>query len=270
MASLADVAQKAGRFLQRYFYAAFGTLYAFTIGLPRNRLLIYDICAYFGWPAPDWLNKAPRLLPEAAVSDVVSGDVEIKIFEGRKSGNTSLLESIVINKLVKQASPRGIFEIGTFDGGTTLAMAANSGEAVQIFTLDLPKSELENTKFEVCGKEKQYIEKPESGARFKGTVYQRQITQLFGDSASFDYSPYHGTIDVVFIDGSHAYDYVKSDTENALKLLRNSRGLILWHDYGEWDGVTIALNEYHAKDRRFTGLKCVEGTTLALMRVEPA
>ena len=47
---------------------------------------------------------------------------------------------------------------------------------------------------------------------------------------TFDYSPYHGRVDFVFIDGNHSIRYVASDTEQALKMLAPG-GVILWHDY---------------------------------------
>ena len=70
-----------------------------------------------------------------------------------------------------------------------------------------------------------------------------RITQLYGDSASFDFSPWYGQMDFVFVDGAHAYNYVVNDTNIALKLLNPRGGIIIWHDYGVWKGVTRALNE---------------------------
>ncbi len=260
-------AAKAGRFLLRYLYALGCCLYAFTIGLFRNRVLIYQVCEYFGWPAPDWLNRPVPLLPEVPAGEVVSGDVQITVIEERANGNTSLLESVVINKLVKQGRARRVFEIGTFDGKTTLAMAANSGDGSRVFTLDLPASGLGSTKFAVCDNDKQYIDKTQSGASFTQTKYRQKITQLFGDSATFDFSAYHGTMDLVFIDGSHAHDYVVNDSETALKLLGPAGGTVLWHDYDSWDGVTDALNDFYRNDRRFRGLKRVRGTSLVVLQV---
>jgi len=40
-----------------------------------------------------------------------------------------------------------------------------------------------------------------------------------------------GPFDLIFIDGSHYYEYVKSDTQNALGCL-TAGGLVVWHDYG--------------------------------------
>ena len=54
--------------------------------------------------------------------------------------------------------------------------------------------------------------------------------ELFGDSMNFDFSPYHGKMDFVFVDANHSYAYVKSDTENAFQMI-SPRGAILWHDY---------------------------------------
>jgi predicted O-methyltransferase YrrM len=50
-------------------------------------------------------------------------------------------------------------------------------------------------------------------------------------------------MDMVFIDGAHHYSAVKSDTENALKMVK-SDGIIIWHDfaiYGDYNDVTRAV-----------------------------
>ena len=64
------------------------------------------------------------------------------------NGNVSLLEVVVINHLVKTRSPNSIFELGTFDGRTSLNMAANMPESGVVLTLDLPQSSLNSTSFQ--------------------------------------------------------------------------------------------------------------------------
>ena len=92
------------------------------------------------------------------------------------------------------------------------------------------------------------IPRVNSGAHwyyYGGTEVEPKITQLFGDSKSFDAAPYAGQCDLVFVDGSHAYSYVKNDTEKALAMTRPG-GVILWHDYRgprRTKGVYQALNE---------------------------
>ena len=38
---------------------------------------------------------------------------------------------------------------------------------------------------------------------------------------------------MVIVDGGHSYEVAKSDTQNALRLVRNG-GIIVWDDYGDF------------------------------------
>jgi predicted O-methyltransferase YrrM len=185
-------------------------------------------------------------------------------------GNVSLLELAVIGLLVRRTQPQRIFEIGTFDGRTSINMIANAPEGCRLFTLDLPSGEAGKTQFTIADDDLKYIQKPIHGARILGTEFGPNITQLLGDSATFDYQQYNGTIDMVFVDGSHAYDYVKNDTEVALRLLKPGGGLIVWHDYDTewWLGVTRALNEFYSGRKELHGLRHVNGTALAYALVK--
>ena len=113
-----------------------------------------------------------------------------------------------------------------------------------------------------------FVDKAESGSRFRNTSWAEKIQQLVGDSASFDFSPYHGTVDLVFVDGSHAYPYVRNDTEVAFQLLKSEGGTIVWHDYDTtWPGVTQALNEYYDSDERFLDAIHIGMTSLVVLHV---
>ena len=73
---------------------------------------------------------------------------------------------------------------------------------------------------------------------------------------------------LVFVDGSHAYDYVHQDTVTALRLAADN-AIILWHDYQQdWPGVIRALNEVKATNPACAGLSRIEGTSLVLLRCE--
>ena len=88
------------------------------------------------------------------------------------------------------------------------------------------------------------------GWRYKTTPEAGKITQLLCDSAVFDFSDYAGKMDLVFVDGSHASAYVRSDTENAFRLIHPVTGVIVWHDYGnEFPDVKTHLNNL-ANDRQ--------------------
>ena len=90
-----------------------------------------------------------------------------------------------------------------------------------------------------------------------------RIIQLYGDSAQFDWSPHLGRAGLVFVDGSHAYDYVIADSDTAFRLVAK-KGMVIWHDYGVWDGVTRALEEIEAS--RYLGLRHVRGTSLVVWK----
>ena len=164
-------------------------------------------------------------------------------------GNVDVVELAVINALCRTSRPSMIMEIGTFDGRTTLNLALNS--EAQIFTLDIPQDT--ETAHEVAPGDVPYLNKPVSaiGARFASPPNSnlsctKRITQLYGDSASFDFSEFRKKIDFFFVDGSHSYEYLKNDTRVALELLNPAGGVIVWHDYGEWQGVTKGLEEIMA------------------------
>ncbi len=147
---------------------------------------------------------------------------------------TRIGETQILSALVAYVKPRTIFEIGTYNGFTTLHFAYNTPEDATIYTLDLPPD------YEITPKDGKVsyddllvieLSKQNIDRRFyKKDPHGRKIKDLFGDSQTFDYKPYHGKMDLVFIDGNHSYDFVKFDTENAFKMLSPS-GIIIWHDF---------------------------------------
>ena len=96
-----------------------------------------------------------------------------------------------------------IFEFGTFDGRTTLNIAANTSPAAKIYTIDLPREMANNVTHKLEKGEKHFVEKDQSGSQYKGTEFKQKIIQLYGDSVNYDFSEYFGNMDFVFVDASH-------------------------------------------------------------------
>lgn len=255
------------RFLPKYLYAGLATTFLFTAGVffRNHRFLIFQIAKHFGMKMPTEEQRLP-ILP---LSAVLTSKLDFTLLEPlAEGGNVSMLELMVIANIARQAEPPRAFEIGTFDGRTTLNIAANLKLPATVYTLDLPSSELSETKFALAPGEGAFVDKKESGAKFKGTSYAKLITQLYGDSATFDFSPYAGQMSLVFVDGSHAYDYVLQDTASALRLASDD-AVILWHDYQQdWPGVIRALNELHQTDAACAGMVKIEGTSLVMLKRE--
>lgn len=150
-----------------------------------------------------------------------------------KPWNVSLFELAAINSLVVKHAPGRAFEIGTFDGRTTLNLAANMPPGGRVFTLDLPPDARPN--------------QPPAGKFFHGSKYEERIVQLFGDSVTYDFSPYDNGIDFVFVDAGHAYENVIRDSKAAFLMLGERPGAIVWHDYARIPDVTRALNEIRSQ-----------------------
>ncbi len=251
-------------FLAKYIYAWLSCLYLFTIGIfvPRNRPLISRICSHFGY-------RRGGNIPEVSLLEAAPDNIPVEIHElVGVLGNVSLLESIVIARLVRLNKAVNIFEFGTFDGRTTLNLAANSAPGSKVYTLDLPKESVNSTRLPLAPAEKDLIEKGTTGEKFRGTEWEKKIVQLTGDSAVFDFSPYDGQMDLVFVDGSHSCEYVLNDSSRALKLLKKG-GLIVWHDYGTegWEGVNRVLTELCAKGGGFENMRRISGTSLVCLKL---
>jgi len=204
-------------------------------------------------------------IPDIELSELVPIDIPIKIHEsGLIDGNISSYELEVINKIIAFYKPIKMFEIGTFDGRTSLNMACNTAGEATIYTLDLPREIKSSAELPLDPHDEKYIDKENSGLRFQGTSYENKVVQLYGDSATFDFSSFYGQMDFVFIDGSHAYQYVLNDTEKSLKLLKHEKGILLWHDYDHlWEGVVKALNELYVNDQSMT-LWHIKGTSFVI------
>ncbi len=157
--------------------------------------------------------------------------------------NTTVYELTAIASFVKDKDCNQVFEIGTFDGRTTRAMALNlKNKDGKIYTLNLPPDTAE-VSLDTGNVDVELASKVISGERFLGTSEQESIEQLWGDSAKFDFTPYHGQMDLVFIDGAHSENYVASDTGNALRLIKREGGWIIWHD-APYFGVVKFLKKW--------------------------
>jgi len=117
-------------------------------------------------------------------------------------------------------------------------MAMNTSPGCAILTLDLAKGSAQPAvRLRTTLMDELHTRMEVGEYYFSGTPHAAKIQTLFGDSAAFDFSPYHRKIDLFFIDGAHSYEYVRSDTENALQCVRPG-GVIAWHDFGR-----VGLNE---------------------------
>lgn len=181
-------------------------------------------------------------------------------------GGTSDAEAWVLAVLAKRA--RTMFEFGTCTGKTAYLWAVNSPEDARVVTLTLPPqgrgSYARTTEDSAHDTDAALSESVFERFVYTGTKAEPKIEQLFADSKAFDTSPWRERCDVVFVDGSHAYSYVKNDSGKAIELVKPG-GLVLWHDYlgpKHSPGVYRALNELATR----LPLKRIAGTSFVVWR----
>jgi hypothetical protein len=168
------------------------------------------------------------------------------------SFSSDLVGLCLICRLLK---PKTIFEIGTLSGYTALQCARNAPEDARVYTLDLPQDPSVHPALRTAADDVKYIRAhPESKPYvFENTAVAAQITPLYGDSAVFDF-------------GSHSYEYVRSDTLNALKCCHPG-SVIAWHDFGR--ALVPGVSKWILELSKTRTIYCVPGGSLAFMVVEP-
>lgn len=143
-------------------------------------------------------------------------DHTVRPFAFREGGSLPT-DLLLLRALVRRVLGGGrYFEIGTWRGES----AANVAEvAASVHTLNLSAGEMRQ-----LGLSERYIELHGFFSRPLPNV-----THLHGNSATFDLAGL-GPFDVVFIDGDHRYDAVRTDTRRVFEHLVGPRTVVVWHD----------------------------------------
>jgi hypothetical protein len=203
------------------------------------------------------LNSPLKRIDEDLLRVIYSDPVVVPPTSHMRSGNQNVQGIIFLASLAKALHAREAFEIGTYNGLTAWSLAENTPQAT-VNTLDLPSTaptllsldphagDSANRK---AWEHLAYEELPSIG----------KVEQHWGDSASFDFEPWYGRIDLVYIDGAHSEPYVESDTANALAMV-SDHGAVVWDDY-RWSirGVRTVLDR-----RSDIEIRTVPGTRLAV------
>ncbi len=144
------------------------------------------------------------------------------------SGATMPIDIALLKALAVKYGAKDYFEIGTWRGESV----ANVADVVpHCVTFNLPKEQIL-----AMTDDPRY-------AGLHGFFSQSKagVEQLYGDSQTFDFAPYEGKFDLVFIDGDHHRESVLRDTRTAFRLMRDEHSVIVWHDYA-FDPESIRWN----------------------------
>jgi predicted O-methyltransferase YrrM len=182
----------------------------------------------------------------------------VKAFRRTADMSITIVELNALIAIQKFVKAKNVLEIGTYDGGITLNIAANLPENGKVYTIDLPEG---FTRFsykidEVCNNS---VDPKIVGTQYKGSQYENKIVQILQDSARVDYKSLDVKFDLVFIDGCHDYQYAKNDYLNTVNCVKKG-GVIIWHDYGMIEDVSKFVDELSEKKE----IHVIKGCRMAL------
>ena len=161
------------------------------------------------------LRKLDGKCPEDLV-DIALKNATIRPIQDRA-------EFLEFAQLIATQRPRNVLEIGTFRGGTLFVLARLSQPDATLVSLDLP--------FSRFGSLSRKLQAP----LFRSFTQSRQRLLLLREDSHSEETrsrvakALDGPIDLLFIDGDHSYNGVKSDFEMYSPLVRKA-GIIAFHD----------------------------------------
>ena len=158
-----------------------------------------------------------------------------------RQGIFSRLEDLIKDYLTGKKDLIGI-EIGSY-AGESAEMFVNSGAFKQLYCIDPWEMNYDPT--DCTGDEGLLLAEQEFDKRFKDNPVVAKIKMHSSDAAELFED---GTIDFIYIDGNHQYDFVKRDLELYVPKIKPG-GIIAGHDYKgpTTPGVTKAVDEFFGK-----------------------
>lgn len=198
---------------------------------------------------------------DAAFPGIEGADVRIyRAFDRIAGCSVDVYEIFCICAIERFIRASRVLEIGTYDGNTTLNLAANVERDGRVVTVDLP-IDVNGVPIGAVTDESANLKPRRTGEQYEGTTQANAITQVFADSTKLDWTQLDGPFDLVFIDGCHDLQCVRMDTENALGQLAPD-GVLIWHDYGAIREVSRVVDDLAVR----RPVHALRGTRLAVMR----
>jgi hypothetical protein len=180
-------------------------------------------------------------LPTIDLLDVVPGLNETIRPYSFMNGASRTVDLALLKALARSIPHCRYLEIGTLRGESLVNVAEIADECVSI--------SLSNQDMLSLGWSENYLKN--NGFFLNG---QPNLKCIGHDSSTFDFSTL-GKFDLVFVDGDHSYEGIKTDTENAFNVLRDENSMIVWHDYGyeyerpRWSAMAGILDGAPEKER---------------------
>jgi hypothetical protein len=211
----------------------------------------------------EWFDRTSPIpdLPQELAVEFGRWEITLPPVSLALPGNQSVGGLLHIVSVAKTLGATSVFEVGTYNGLTALTLAMNLPEAT-IHTLDLAAGEI--PALPLFSQDYSNLIQFERRA-YEGTPFAKNIASHRGDSATFDFSEFEKSAELVYIDGAHSYDYVSNDSAAAFRIVKE-RGAIVWDDY--WRRVPDVARFLH--EHKQPGMFRLPGSRLVVWLSESA
>jgi predicted O-methyltransferase YrrM len=196
-------------------------------------------------------------LPTAQLADIVGTsnfEVSIAPVASRHDWSLGAAEQLVLQAVILSRRVVDVFEIGTFNGGTTRLLAETVPSNGRVVTMDLPPEEFDSTQKPAA------FAGSEVGWVYRNSPAANKIEQLLENSLQFVSTRFVSAFDLVLVDGGHERPNGMADTRIALELVRPG-GIILWDDFEPyWHGLVGGIID----EMRGRKIQKLAGTSFAV------
>lgn len=183
--------------------------------------------------------------------------IELKCYGARRVRNIALsrirgIDRVRVDGPVRRHSPLVVTALATLlDAEIVFGLGPDRGDTAWLLAHNLPNAGIfwlddglePSTQAKIGLTDRVYrLSGGDHGLRTDATPEASRITRLRGDSTTFDFLGHSGTADLVYIEASRRYAYIKSDTEAAFGLL-SELGSIIWDGYSGDPDVYAYLNQ---------------------------
>ena len=136
----------------------------------------------------------------------------------------------LLARLVAALAPASVFEFGTNWGVSTALIAANTPLHTQLRTLDVCRDMFSAEHLAADPELAMILPREHTGWHYRQhPLWREKVEQVFADSLTYQ-MPAEPKHDFILVDACHQYEFVRKDTENALRALAPG-GVLMWHDF---------------------------------------
>ncbi len=175
-------------------------------------------------------------------------------------------DAAFLARLIAALAPASLFEFGTNWGVSTGLMAANTPPHACLRTLDVCRDMFSAEQLAADPELAMILPREHTGWHYRQhPLLRSKVEQIFADSLAYE-MPAEPKHDFILVDACHQLEYVRKDTQNALRGLAPG-GVLMWHDFypdvSSWTDVFRFVSGFAKTHPRVIH---ITGTHIALWR----